>query len=198
MKGWKKKKLGNDRKVRKTAERSNVSRQSVRAGTRNNSIAIPFIYAVGIAVTVAIFHRASHAALKPRWNREERKNGSVGERGGMDRSVSGWRATSRHRERAKRCVLVNWFLLEGAGGSRKKRRGKRERRAEFAFFRLLSSRELLKRRMEGVGSSHREIKIRTLCPFLASPRPSPPRTGAVARCPSTRLKTIPARCNSIW
>lgn len=198
MKGWKKK---NWETIGKFGRRRNdrTSPGSLFAPARsNNSIAIPFIYAVGIAVTVAIFHRASHAALKPRWNREERKNGSVGERGGMDRSVSGWRATSRHRERAKRCVLVNWFLLEGAGGSRKKRRGKRERRAEFAFFRLLSSRELLKRRMEGVGSSHREIKIRTLCPFLASPRPSPPRTGAVARCPSTRLKTIPARCNSIW
>lgn len=198
MKGWKKKKLGNDRKVRKTAERSNVSRQSVRAGTLEQLDRHPVYLRRRNCGNRGDFSpcvpRGVEAAVKQRGKKER----SVGERGGLDRSVSGWRATSRHRERAKRCVLVNWFLLEGAGGSRKKRRGKRERRAEFAFFRLLSSRELLKRRMEGVGSSHREIKIRTLCPFLASPRPSPPRTGAVARCPSTRLKTIPARCNSIW
>lgn len=64
------KKTGKRSESSKDSGTIDVSRQSVRGDTRNNSIAIPFIYAVGIAVTVAIFHRRP-----TRWNREERKNG---------------------------------------------------------------------------------------------------------------------------
>lgn len=113
MKGWKKKKLGNDRKVRKTAERSNVSRQSVRAGTRNNSIAIPFIYAVGIAVTVAIFHRRPTR----RWSRgeTERKERTVGRRTGGIGSISFW--LTRDVETPRACkTLCSSKLVSPRGG----------------------------------------------------------------------------------
>lgn len=51
------KKTGKRSESLKDSGTIDVSKQSVRGDTRNNSIAIPFIYAVGIAVTVAIFHR---------------------------------------------------------------------------------------------------------------------------------------------
>lgn len=113
MKGWKKK---NWETIGKFGRRRNdrTSPGSLFAPARsNNSIAIPFIYAVGIAVTVAIFHRRPTR----RWSRgeTERKERTVGRRTGGIGSISFW--LTRDVETPRACkTLCSSKLVSPRGG----------------------------------------------------------------------------------
>lgn len=114
MKGWKKKKLGNDRKVRKTAERSNVSRQSVRAGTLEQLDRHPVYLRRRNCGNRGDFSpcvpRGVEAAVKQRGKKER-----VGRRTGGNGSISFW--LTRDVEIPRACkTLCSSKLVSPRGG----------------------------------------------------------------------------------